>query len=120
MKHALHELVLELRQLSPAKLAGAVKTYPYTRLTELSEQLRQKMVRRDTTPTQAREFQRTTTLIQQGLAKRTEDARHLIDKFATTTPEIIALNNSVFTLVPSRDLLEDMKNALASYEGILF
>jgi hypothetical protein len=119
MKHALHELVLELRQLSPAKLAGAVKTYPYTRLIQLTEQLQQRMTLRETTETQAREFQRTFTLIQQGLAKRTEAARHLIEKFATTTPEIIALNNSVFTLVPSRDLLEDMKNGFTQAADVL-
>jgi hypothetical protein len=111
MKPALHELVLELRQLSPAKLAGAVKTYPYTRLMALNDRLHQQLARSETSSTQAREFQRTMTLIQQGLAKRAEAARHLVEKFAATTAEVIALNNSVFTLVPSRDLLEDMKTA---------
>jgi len=119
MKPALHELVLELRQLSPAKLAGAVKTYPYTRLMELSEQLQQQMVRNGTPPTHVREFRRTITLIQEGLTKRDEAARHLIGKFAGTTPEVISLNNSVFTLVPSRDLLEDMKNVFASEPDVL-
>jgi hypothetical protein len=48
-----------------------------------------------------------------------EAAQQLIAKFAKTTPEIIALNNSVFSLVPSRDLLEDMKSAFAHSAEIL-
>lgn len=113
MKHELHETFQALRHISPAKLAGAIKTYPYSELLMLQEVTQHAQRHTHSTPSQARDLQRAADVLQKGIMKRLEAAQQLIAKFADTPPEIIALTNSAFVLMSSRDLLEDIKNAYA-------
>lgn len=93
-------------------MAGAVKTFPMRDLLKNSQILQEAL---QNPPEE--DGGETLTLetayhrLQHVLAKRMEAAQALISKFSNTNPEVIALNNSVFALVPSRDLLEDVKNA---------
>jgi AraC-like DNA-binding protein len=111
MTAELQHIIRELRSMTPAKLAGAVKTHPYRELQKITQTLQHALVDKKTDPQQGREVQRAYDTVQKGTTKRLEAAQQLLAKFAETTPEIIALNNSVFSLVPSRDLLEDIKSA---------
>ena len=43
----------------------------------------------------------------------------IIAKFSKTSPEVIALNTSVFSLVPSRDVLEDVRTTYGRSEKLL-
>lgn len=111
MNAELQHIIRELQRTSPAKLAGAVKTYPYRELLKIGTRIQDTMLRKNIPPQQAQELQVAYSRLQEIITKRTEAVQQLIVKFADTTPEVIALNNPAFSLVPSHDLLEDMKVA---------
>jgi hypothetical protein len=111
MTAELQRIIEELGSMTPVKLAGAVKTHPYRELQKINQTLQLALMNKQTDPQQMQKLQRAYEIVQKGTAKRLEAAQQLLSKFAETTPEIIALNNSVFSLVPSRDLLEDIKSA---------
>lgn len=108
MDTALEHIIYEFQHTSPAKLAGAVKTYPLRELMKSANLIQHAMLRKGLDPQQARVLEQVYKKIQEIIKKRIEAAHQLVAKFADATPEIIALNNSVFSLVPSRDLLEDI------------
>jgi hypothetical protein len=106
-------LIRKLQRTPVAKLTGAIKTYPLHDLHELSQHLQHEMRRKELAPQQAAQVENAFTRVHAVIAKRAETVQQLIAKFSQTTPEVIALHNSVFTLVPSRDLLEDSRAAFA-------
>jgi len=111
MKIALQHIIRELQRIPSAQLTGAVKTYPLRELRNISNLLQIELLRKDLSPHQAQQFRLVKKRVQEIVTKRTEVVQQLVAKFAEMTPEVIALNNSVFALVPSRDLLEDMRTA---------
>jgi len=109
MNTELQYIIRKLQRTSPAKLAGAVKTYPFRELLKIGTRIQNTMLRKDISSQQAQELKLAYSKLQKTITRRTEAAQQVITKFAGTTPEVIALNNSVFSLAPSHDLLEDMK-----------
>lgn len=120
MSKEINAIIRHLQQYSPSKMAGAVKTFPLRDLLKNSQILQEAL---QNPPEE--DSGETLTLetaynkLQRVIAKRMEAAQTLIAKFSTASPEVIALNNSVFALVPSRDLLEDVKTAYVN-SGQLF
>ncbi|MBD3307819.1 hypothetical protein GF339_15410 [candidate division KSB3 bacterium] len=115
MTFGVEEILYQLEHHSVTQMAGAVKTFP------LRELLKQRQVLHNALPSDSNgnaqhteEIQQAYTKLQTIIAKRIEAAQKIITKYATTSPEVIALKNSVFSLVPSRDVLEDVKVAYAS------
>jgi len=112
MSKEINAIIRHLQQYSPSKMAGAVKTFPMRDLLKNSQILQEAL---QNPPEE--DGGETLTLetaynkLQQVIAKRMEAAQALVAKFSDASPEVIALNNSVFSLVPSRDLLEDVKTA---------
>lgn len=111
MNTELQHIIRKLQRTPPSKLAGAVKTYPYRELLKIGTAIQSTMLRKNTPSQQVQELELAYRALQEIMTKRTEAVQQLITKFADTTPEVIALNNSASSLVPSHDLLEDMKAA---------
>jgi hypothetical protein len=111
MNTELQDLLDDLQRTPPAKLIGAVKTHPLRELLKGEKLIQARLLRKDLSPQQAQALKTAYNQVQHIITKRIDTAQQLIEKFAEATPEIIAFNNSVFALVPSRDLLEDIKVA---------
>jgi hypothetical protein len=111
MNTELQQIIRKLQRTPPVKLAGAVKTYPFRELLKIGNLIQNSILDQAIDPQQAQKLQLAYSKLQEIITKRTEAAQQLVEKFADTTPEVIALNNSVFSLVPSHDLLEDIKVA---------
>ncbi len=112
MRKALDEIVRQLQQYSSAQMAGAVKTFPLRELVkngQVIQEMLQKGGRND--PYTDAELETASSKLQEVMTKRVDAAQTLVTKFSTLSPEVIALNNSIFTLVPSRDVIEDVKAA---------
>ncbi len=93
-------------------MAGAVKTFPMRDLLKNSQILQEALqIPAEDSGGDARTLEAAYDRLQRVIGKRMEVAQTLIAKFSTASPEVIALSNSVFALVPSRDLLEDVKTA---------
>lgn len=113
MNQILAEIIEQLHQHTLAKMTGAVKTFPLRELLRQNNLIQGELSRPDDDlPAEDRQqLLQAHTKLQEIITRRIEAAQKLIDKFAQTSPEVIALNNSVFSLVPSRDILEDVKIA---------
>lgn len=118
MEAAVHTIIEALKGASLAKLAGAVKTFPFRELMQKSRLLQATLRSGTLAASQTRRCQSAHDTLQHILAKRMDAAQTLIKKFAETSPEIIALSNSVFALVPFRDVLEDVKTAFGASEEL--
>ena len=112
MSQETNTIIRHLQQYSPSKMAGAVKTFPMRDLLKNSQILQETLqIGSDDGNARHVELENAYQKLQSVIAKRMEAAQKLIAKFSTAPPEVIALSNSVFSLVPSRDLLEDVKTA---------
>lgn len=112
MAKEFENLVLKLQHYSPKKIIGAVKTFPLRDLLKMEQQVEQWLQH----PEQSRSFQPAELQVARdklhlAIQTRLETVEKLVEKFAVLSPEVISLNNSVFSLVPSRDLLEDVRSA---------
>lgn len=121
MNQILTEIIEQLHQHSLAKMTGAVKTFPLRELLRQKNLIQEILSRPDNElPAEESQYvQQAHTKLQEIITRRIEAAQKLIDKFSKTTPEVIALNNSVFSLVPSRDILEDVKVAYTHSKPLL-
>lgn len=111
MKTALQDFIRELQRPALAKVTGAVKTYPSRELLKISTVLQNELRRKELSSEQTQQFQSAYERVQKIITKRIEAVQQLIANFAALPPEAIALKNSVFALVRSRDLLEDLRAA---------
>ncbi|PID59093.1 hypothetical protein CSB45_01415 [candidate division KSB3 bacterium] len=104
--------VLKLQHYSPKKIIGAVKTFPLQKLLNMKQQMeeclgqpeRLQSCRKD-------ELEAAREKLQLAVRTRLDTSEKLIQKFTGLSPEVISLENSVFSLVSSRDLLEDVRAA---------
>ena len=114
------DIIRQLQQYSATKMAGAVRTFPFRQLLKNERFIRNKLQnRQETSSSQREELQKAYDKLELVTAKRVNAARQIIAKFLHLSPEIMALNNSVFSLVPSRDLLEDVRTAYVNSEKSL-
>ncbi len=110
MSMVLEEIIRRLDHDSSSQMAGAVKTFPVRELLKSGHLIQDILGHRKKNPfDDQHDLQHVCDKIQEIIAKRMEAAQKLIAKFSGLSPEIIALNNSIFSLVPSRDVLEDVK-----------
>jgi hypothetical protein len=116
MDKALEETIRQLQQHSSAHVAGAVKTFPLRELLKSGRLIQGELLNTGSIPYQKEELQLAYDKIQDIITKRIKAARKIIDKFSKSSPEVIALNISMFALVPSRDVLEDVKTAYGHSE----
>ncbi len=108
----LTKLIRKLEQDSPTQLAGSVKSLPLRDLLHNEHEMQELLEgRQNGLPSPSDDLTGLYKKLQDVIAKRLRVADKLIGKFSETSPEIIALNTSVFSLVPSRDVLEDVKMA---------
>jgi hypothetical protein len=114
MTSELQDILDELQRIPPAQLTGAVKTHPLRELLKKEKLVQIALLRKETPPQEVQALKTAYTQLQHIIIKRIEIAHQLVEKFLETTPEVISLHNSVFNLVPSRDLLEDAKAAFQS------
>ncbi len=121
MNQIFTKMIEQLGRSSPAKMTGAVKTFPLRELLKQSNQIQEELARphHDLSDEERQQLEQAYTKVQEVISRRIDVAQKLIDKFAGTTPEVIALNNSVFSLIPSRDVLEDVKVAYSSSKTLL-
>ncbi|GAK56916.1 hypothetical protein U27_03880 [Candidatus Vecturithrix granuli] len=121
MNQTLTEMIAQLQRFSSTKMTGAVKTFPLRELLKQSNQIQEELSRpnRNLPGEERQQLEQAYTKLQEVISRRIEAAQKLIDKFAKTTPEVIALNTSVFSLMPSRDVLEDVKTAYSSSKTLL-
>ena len=112
MNNEFEALLHTLQQAPFARLAGAVKTFPLRQLRKDQERLQQHLqhfaANHQTPPVELHEAARK---LERVIRKRLEVAHKLMAKYIAAPPEVIALQNSMFALVPSRDILEDVKIA---------
>ena len=114
MSKEFETLVLKLQHYSPKKIVGAVKTFPLKELVKMERQVEQWLQQPENGQSfQQAELQVAYDKLHLTIQTRLETARKLVEKFSGLSPEVIALNNSVFSLVPTRDLLEDVRSAPA-------
>lgn len=114
------DIIRQLQQYSPTKMAGAVRTFPFRELLKNRQFIRDTLRKhQETSSSQREELQKAYDKLELVAAKRVKAARQIIAKFLYLSPEIIALNHSVFALVPSRDLLEDVRTAHVNSERSL-
>ncbi len=121
MNQIFTKMIEQLGRSSPAKMTGAVKTFPLRELLKQSNQIQEELARphHDLSDEERQQLEQAYTKVQEVISRRIDVAQKLIDKFAGTTLEVIALNNSVFSLIPSRDVLEDVKVAYSSSKTLL-
>ena len=119
MNQTLEDIIRQLKQNSSARMAGAVKTFPLRELLKSNERIQEALLHGKTNTSYSKQdLQFSHDKLQEIITKRVEAAQKLISKFANLSPEVISLNNSVFSLVPSRDVLEDVKIAYGHTEGL--
>ncbi len=112
MNIALEDLIQKLNQDAPTHIAGAVKSLPLRELLKNGRFIQDVLEhKRNGLSYEKSELERIHRTLQAIITKRVEVAHKLIARFSETPPEVIALNNSIFALVPSHDMLEDVKAA---------
>lgn len=112
MNIELEDLIHKLEQDSSTQIVGAVKSLPLVELLKNGRLIQDILEnKKNNIPYEKSELARIHNKLQDVITKRLEVAQKLIAKFSETSPEIIALNTSIFSLVPSRDVLEDVKAA---------
>ncbi len=112
MSKALNDIILQLQQYSTAQMAGAVKTFPLRELMKNGQVIQEMLQHGEQNDSYTeKELEIALSKLQEVMTKRVDAAQTLVAKFSTMSPEVIALNNSIFALVPSRDVIEDVKAA---------
>ncbi|MCP4400318.1 MAG: hypothetical protein GY801_23800 [bacterium] len=117
MSKEFENLLLKLQHYSPKKMIGAVKTFPLRELVKTEQQVEQRLQQPENGQSfQQAELQVARDKLQLTIQTRLETAQKLVAKFVVMSPEVIALKTSIFSLVPSRDLLEDVRLATVSHD----
>ena len=120
MSKEFENLVLKLQHYSPKKIVGAVKTFPLRELLKMERQIEEWLRQPGNSQSfEQIELQVAHDKLHLAIQTRLETAQKLVERFAPLSPEVISLNNSVFSLVPSRDLLEDVRSAHALHDAPL-
>jgi hypothetical protein len=120
MDKALEDIICQLEENSSTKIAGAVKTYPLRELLKSGHLIQDNLLNKENNvSSQKYDLQLAYDKLQEIITKRLKAAQKIIAKFSKTSPEVIALNTSVFSLVPSRDVLEDVRTTYGRSEELL-